>query len=408
MENVKYLILGAGPAGLTFASRLKQLGEDSFAVLEKENEAGGLCRSVMVDGSPFDIGGGHFLDTRRPLVNEFLFRFMPREEWELFERDSRILIENLEIGHPLEANIWQLAGEQQEEILASIAAAGCNNGREMPVRFKEWIVWKLGEKIAEMYMLPYNRKMFCDELDELGTYWLEKLPSVSYEETLRSCRVRKAYGKQPGHATFYYPKKYGYGEVWLRMAAELGEHIRYQANVQELDVDRRCVRTADGSYIKAEKIISTIPWGSFSQIRGMDEELHGLIASLKHSAVETRYVKENLDTEAQWLYIPDEDKPYHRILVRHNFCTGSRGYWLETRKERVPMYTEPTDFAYMNEYAYPMNTIGKVEAMQKILAFCRAKGIYGLGRWGEHSHYNSDVVVEAAMKFAEMWREKSH
>ncbi len=39
MENVKYLILGAGPAGLTFASRLKQLGEDSFAVLEKENEA---------------------------------------------------------------------------------------------------------------------------------------------------------------------------------------------------------------------------------------------------------------------------------------------------------------------------------------------------------------------------------
>ena len=218
--------------------------------------------------------------------------------------------------------------------------------------------------------------------------------------------MHKAYGKQPGHATFYYPKKYGYGEVWLRMAAELGDHIRYQANVQELDVDRRCVRTADGSCIRAEKIISTIPWGSFSKIRGMDEELRRLIASLKHSAVETRYVKENLDTEAQWLYIPDEDKPYHRILVRHNFCTGSRGYWLETRKERVPMYTETTDFAYMNEYAYPMNTIGKVEAMQKILAFCREKGIYGLGRWGEHSHYNSDVVVEAAMKFAEMWCEK--
>lgn len=42
-----------------------------------------------------------------------------------------------------------------------------------------------------------------------------------------------------------------------------------------------------------------------------------------------------LDTKAQWLYIPDEKKPYHRILVRHNFCQGSRGYWLETRKERV-------------------------------------------------------------------------
>ena len=78
MERVNYLILGAGPAGLTLANRLKELGETSFLVLEKEAEAGGLCRSVMVDGSPFDIGGGHFLDVRRPKVNEFLFRFLPQ------------------------------------------------------------------------------------------------------------------------------------------------------------------------------------------------------------------------------------------------------------------------------------------------------------------------------------------
>ena len=38
MEKVKYLILGAGPAGLTFANRLKQSGEDSFLVVEKETE----------------------------------------------------------------------------------------------------------------------------------------------------------------------------------------------------------------------------------------------------------------------------------------------------------------------------------------------------------------------------------
>ena len=79
---MKYLILGAGPAGLTFANKLLQSGETSFMVLERENEAGGLCRSVTVDGSPFDIGGGHFLDVRRPHVNEFLFGFMPEEEWE--------------------------------------------------------------------------------------------------------------------------------------------------------------------------------------------------------------------------------------------------------------------------------------------------------------------------------------
>ena len=78
MHKIKYLILGAGPAGLAFARTLLDRGATSFLVLEKEDEAGGLCRSTMVDGSPLDIGGGHFLDVRRPKVNELLFRFYPK------------------------------------------------------------------------------------------------------------------------------------------------------------------------------------------------------------------------------------------------------------------------------------------------------------------------------------------
>jgi len=175
----KYLILGAGPAGLTFANKLLQRGEDNFFVLEKENCAGGLCRSVDVDGTAFDIGGGHFLDVRRKQVNDFLFKFMPEEEWNLFTRDSRISVNGIEIGHPFEANIWQMDVAEQVKYLKSIAVAGCNQNKEMPTEFVEWISWKLGDKIAEDYMLPYNRKMFNKELDELGTYWLEKLPNVS-------------------------------------------------------------------------------------------------------------------------------------------------------------------------------------------------------------------------------------
>ena len=77
--KTKYLILGAGPAGLSFANRIMQLGENDFVVLEKEQEPGGLCRSKDVDGAALDIGGGHFLDVRRKEVNDFLFEFMPEE-----------------------------------------------------------------------------------------------------------------------------------------------------------------------------------------------------------------------------------------------------------------------------------------------------------------------------------------
>lgn len=40
---MKYLIMGAGPAGLAFANRLKQQGETNFLVLEKEETAVGYA-----------------------------------------------------------------------------------------------------------------------------------------------------------------------------------------------------------------------------------------------------------------------------------------------------------------------------------------------------------------------------
>lgn len=429
MEKIKYLILGAGPSGLTLAHRLKERGETSFLLLEKEEEAGGLCRCVCVDGSPLDLGGGHFLDVRRPEVTAFLFQFMPKEEWSLFERDSRIWMSGREISHPLEANIWQFDLQEQVAYLTSIAKAGCNLDQPMPERFVEWITWKLGKRVADHYMIPYNQKMFADELDELGTYWLEKLPNVNFEETLLSCLTHKPYGTQPGHASFYYPRKHGYGEVWLRMAEALSPKVIYGAEAVILDCENRRVKTRTGELFEAEAVITTVPWQSFEQIVGMPEQIKALISSLKSSAIEIRYVPKRLDTAAQWIYEPDLCLPWHRILVRHNFCLGSRGYWLETRKERTDLFKDAAlklpgvseyanekrytcdlgitntgqeeEYHYLNSYAYPLNTVGKPEIMAKLLAFCRTRQIYGLGRWGEHCHYNSDVVVDLAMRLAD-------
>lgn len=398
---MKYLILGAGPAGLTFANKLKEKGENDFLVLEKENEAGGLCRSTNVDNSPFDIGGGHFLDVRRPYVNEFLFQFMPEEEWNLYDRDSRIEVNGNEVNHPIEANIWQMKLEDQVEYLKSIAVAGCNIGTDMPQKFTDWIYWKLGKKIAEDYMIPYNQKMFSKELDKLGTYWLEKLPNVSFAETLLSCLTKKAYGKQPGHTQFYYPKKYGYGELWLRMAKNIEGNIQYNKDIKSINFDTKTVTTIDNEKYRADIIITTIPWLEFASIEGMPEKIKDSIKELKYSSIQTKYYPDNLDTEAHWIYYPDPSLPYHRILVRHNFCDNSRGYWTETNSERIEMEEKNGNFTYLNKYAYPLNTINKPQIMNELLEWCKTKNVYGLGRWGEHQHYNSDVTVDLAMKLAE-------
>ena len=393
---MKYLILGAGPAGLTVANKLLQYGIKSFLVLERESEAGGLCRSTEVDNSPFDVGGGHFLDVRRPKVNEFLFNFMPEDEWDKYERDSRIEVNGNIINHPIEANIWQMKLEDQVEYLKSIAVAGCNIGKDKLV---DWIYWKLGDRIANDYMIPYNQKMFGDNLNALGTYWLEKLPNVSFEETLLSCLTKKAYGTQPGHAQFYYPKKYGYGELWLRMAEQIKDKIIYNCTVNYIDFNKNEVRTKTNERFQVDIIISTIPWLEFGEIVGMPEEIRSSIKELKYSSVQTEYFSQNLNTEAQWIYYPDPTISYHRILVRHNFCPDSRGYWTETNGDRI--VNTQSEFRHFNKYAYPLNTLDKPKIMSNLLQWTEAHNVYGLGRWGEHQHYNSDVTVELALKMAE-------
>lgn len=47
----------------------------------------------------------------------------------------------------------------RKEDAKSIARAGCNLGLPMPEEVVDWIYWKLGKKIAEEYMLPYNQKI---------------------------------------------------------------------------------------------------------------------------------------------------------------------------------------------------------------------------------------------------------
>ena len=391
----KFVILGAGPSGLTLAHALLDAGYtlDDIIVIEQQNLAGGLCRSEMVDGAPVDIGGGHFLDVKRKEVLDFLFRFMPREEWNLHDRVSKIRIREMEVDHPLEANLWQFPSEVQADYLESIAQAGCVRGEAMPESFAAWIKWKLGDLIAQEYMLPYNRKIWSMDPDELGTYWLYKLPNVSFRETLLSCLEGQPMGALPAHGTFLYPKKFGYGEVWRRMGEALGDSLVTNCPVENIDL---ATRTVNGRW-QAETIVSTIPWTLWSGYCALPKDILTAITSLKNAPIDVDYHSETLDSKSHWTYEPDESIAHHRLLLRSNFAPGAKGYWTEANATRS-LPTESVRFH--NEFAYPVNTLGKPEKVEKILAWGRENGIIGLGRWGRWEHMNSDIAVAEALQMA--------
>jgi len=395
MKRVRYVVLGGGPSGLTLAHSLIDGGvpRSEIVVLEKERLAGGLCRSEQVDGAPLDIGGGHFLDVRRQEVLDFVFRFMPREEWALFDRVSKIRLRGIEVDHPLEANLWQFPVEDQADYLESIAQAGCVRGEPMPESFAAWIEWKLGERIAREYMLPYNRKIWSMDPDALGTYWLYKLPNVSFRETLLSCLEGKPMGALPAHGTFLYPKEFGYGEVWRRMGEALGDSLVTDCPLESVDLINRVV---NGRW-QAETIVSSVPWTVWLNAADLPQGVADDVRSLKNASIDVDYCPDTLDSPSHWTYEPDESIAYHRILLRPNFAKGARGYWTETNAHR----SQPADgVRFHNEYAYPINTLGKPEAVERILGWAAEFGIVGLGRWGKWEHMNSDIAVAEALQTA--------
>jgi protoporphyrinogen oxidase len=392
LEITKYLILGAGPSGLTFAHSLIEHGvpQNQVLLIEKEAAVGGLCRSEQVDGTPLDIGGGHFLDTKNGAALRFLLRFMPEHEWNTFSRVSKIRLRGREIDYPLEANLWQLTKSDQVDYLEAIAQAGSVRGEPMPEAFSDWIAWKLGARIAQDYMLPYNRKLWSMDLNELGTYWLHKLPDVSFRETLRSCLDASPLGTLPAHASFLYPKQFGYGEIWRRMGRALGNSLITNCAVESVDLS---TRTINGRW-RAETIINTIPWPLWRNFCEVPQEVQRQIAKLRHIPIDIDYVQESLNDPSHWIYEPNEAVSHHRLLLRPNFCNGARGYWTETNAVR----SKTKDvWRHTNDFAYPVNTLGKPQAVERILRWAASQGVVGAGRWGKWEHMNSDVVVAEAL-----------
>lgn len=272
----------------------------------------------------------------------------------------------------------------------------------MPEKFIDWIYWKLGEKIAQDYMIPYNKKIWSIDLNKLGTYWLYKLPNVSLEDTLWACLNKKPAGKMPAHGKFLYPKKFGYNEVWKRMAEKIDQHLIVNMKVAEIDLKNKIINKK----FKASKIINTIPWQEFSAKSALPKAIKNDISKLKFGSIRISYEPKHEKTKAHWTYIPDESILHHRKLYRSNFCRGSRGCWTETNEKRAGRKNTKKQWSYLNKYAYPINTIGKPNAIQKIMSYFEKKSVYGLGRWGEWEHMNSDVAVDRGISLADKFLSK--
>lgn len=402
-----YIILGAGITGLTLLKKLSDKGITNMLGLEAEVEAGGLCRSFYVDGHYVDIGG-HFFQTKYKDVEDFVFANFPREEmYKIDPRISKISMEGMDIDYPLESNLWQFPIDKQIDYLISVIRNGEALGKPEPKNYEEWIRWKLGDKICENYLIPYNIKLWGIQPSEMDVDWLHKIPRVEVKDILRYSLERKQdVEKYPCHNRPYYPKFGGYGRVVEAIAADINKFIRFNTKVSKLRYDESEQVWYVNDEFVAKNVITTIPWPDLFEAMGKPFEIKEQIQKIKYNKVViSLFETDDNPTNYHWRYRPEKTEQHHRELYISNFVKNNKKYgvFTETNADRFNperlTFKGRNLFNYTTPAAYPLPLIGRTKAIEEILEYFKPKHLFGVGRWGEHQHHNHDVCIKHAIDF---------
>ena len=401
-----FIIIGAGITGVTLGRLLQMRGIDNFIILEAESEPGGLCRTKFIEGHHLDIGGGHFLCSKYQKVYDFIFSHISKEEFNFFERVSKIRLESEIIDYPIESNLWQLSIEKQVDYLISLIQSGDVTGREEPSNYEQWIRWKLGECIAVKYMVPYNKKIWGVNPEDLDIDWLHKIPQINTKEILESCLGKYSNpNKMPSHNGFYYPKSGGFQTIFDSIYTHLKDKVILENKVKQLDFlgDHWNINNV----YKSKNVINTAPWNYLYEALEVPEILENDFSRLKNNSVVVSLWEKDYDHDWHWCYDPNLEVEHHREFYIHNFAphSSSNGMYTETNikrwsgSESLWSNGKRPIYEYINPVAYPIPVKGHSWAIKHILNYYESQNLFGVGRWGQWQYLNSDVCIWEAIKF---------
>ena len=241
------VILGAGPAGLTAAYELSNLGIPCV-VLERDTVVGGLARTVEHNGFRFDIGGHRFY-TKLSLVQQ-IWREILGEDLLTRTRMSRIYYDSKFFRYPLEP-LDALCG------LGLLESVRCGlsfvKSRMLPTfpedDFATWVSNRFGRRLFDIFFRSYTEKVWGMDCREIGAEWAaQRIQDLSLWSVLRDAVLPRA-GKGPKTLikNFQYPRL-GPGMLWSRMR-EIVEHRGVQV-VLNASVER--VHWKEGQAVSVE------------------------------------------------------------------------------------------------------------------------------------------------------------
>lgn len=325
----RVVVIGGGPTGLGAAHRLDELGHDDWTLLEASSHYGGLASSVVDDaGFTWDLGG-HVLFSHYAYFDALTDDLLG-DAWLEHEREAWVRMRDRWVPYPFQNNIGRLPEDDLVACLRGLVEVWGRAGTEPPATFDEWILQSFGEGIADVFMRPYNTKVWAYPPQELNTAWMgDRVATVDLGRIVENVvRRRDDVGWGP-NATFRFPEAGGTGAIWSALARRLPEmRLRSHHRATAVDVEARVVTCANGEQFPYDALISTMPLNQLLEILVGRDDLRRRSSAFAWSSTHVVGIGLEGETPAElqtkcWMYFPEENCPFYRATVFSNYAPAN-------------------------------------------------------------------------------------
>ncbi len=416
-KSSKIVIVGCSPCGIGAGWYLYKKGYNNWVIYEKNDYPGGLAASFK-DEKDFvwDIGG-HVLFSRYKVFSEFLNEVLEKD-YLTHKRDSWIRIFDTWVPYPFQNNIHYLPEDKLQECVKGLKESTHRNCKAN--NFKEWAMNTFGRGISEYFLIPMNRKMWSYPLEVISIEWMEKrISPVNLEVFKQNIKENKISDDWGPNSKFIYPMYGGVGQVFRKAIDRFSDKVRLGHQVDKVDLDSKKISFKNGCDDRFDILINTANLKDFiSMIYPQNQQMIEVSRRLKCNKLLIVGIglKRRRKDQRCWLYFPEEKYPFFRVTNLSNYSPynvpngdvqsyssllieisfpentsiNKKSLIKETIKglidtglllESDRSLIEST-FSLELDYAYPIPTLDRDAALNKINSFLEPRGIFSRGRFG--------------------------
>lgn len=448
------LVMGAGLAGLTAAHQLAASGQ-RVMVIEKNDQAGGLARTIEDNGFRFDLGGHRFI-AQDKVVDDFVKNIL-QGDYLVVPRTSKILLNNRYFHYPLKPvnSIFGLGIKKCLKVLVEYVYERSKKKivNKQPRNLEDWVIQQFGKTMFELYFKDYSEKVWGIDCKHIAKEWIaQRIQGLSLGAAVKnamfSAMFPAMFGKKENKYTtladrFIYPHR-GIGSIADNLTAYLAQQnsVLTSTSLVRLNhsghsIDQAVIKTGNKSKIvEAGDFVSSIP------VTALVNAMTPLAPhKVRQAAARLRYrslllVTVMLDqeriTDQTWVYFPEKNIPFGRIheptnwsakmapagktlLVAEYFCFEQDEIWRDNDQSLIDKTVHHLNKLHLIQqrdvlaarvtripHAYPLFENGYQEQCQCITDYlAQFENLSLTGRTGKFKYYNMDHAIASGMQVAQ-------